>query len=87
MIALIDTIFGPITNWLSQIITFLNSATIPKSYTFQLSNLFAPLAMISPAWSLLITNIFIMAVTYTVIFIVINTAGLFEKFKNLIKWW
>lgn len=87
MIALIDTIFTPVLNWLTQIINYLHSATIPTSYTLEIGSLFAPFAMISPAWALLITNIFIMIVTYSIIYISMNATGLYLQFKEAIKWW
>lgn len=87
MIALIDTIFSPVMNWLSQIISYLHSATIPKSYSLELGSLFAPLNMISPSWTLLITNIFIMFVTYSIVYISVNGTGLYLQFKEAIKWW
>lgn len=87
MIAIIDTIFAPVLNWLTQILNMLQSANIPPSYNLALGNIFAPFNMISFSWSMLITNIFVMIVTYTIIYIVVSASSLFANFKKIIKWW
>lgn len=87
MIALIDTVLSPLISWLNQILTTLQQAHIPQGFTIQLSNIFSPLAMISPAWSMLISNIVIMAIIYTIIYVSISASGLLIQFKNMVKWW
>lgn len=87
MIALIDTIFGPVLDWLLTIQQYLLSAVVPSSYTLSFGNIFSPLAMISPAWAALITNTVVMVVAYAIIYVVVNGAGLLSTFKDLIKWW
>lgn len=87
MIAIIDTLFQPIINWLSQILGYLVSASTPKAYVLNFGNLFRPLNMISPAWSLFLSNVFVMVATYLIIHIVMSGSGLYQKFKNAVKWW
>lgn len=87
MKALIDTIFNPIIAWLNSIQDYLSSASVPLSQQLPIHNLFAPIAMISPAWALVITNIFAMAFIYAIIYIVSNATGLIERFRGIAKWW
>lgn len=87
MIALIDTIFAPVLNWLNQIFNYLTTVNIPTFHALNLGNIFRPLNMISPAWSFLISNVFIMAVAYLIIHVVMSGTGLYSKFKNAVKWW
>ena len=87
MIALIDTIFGPVLSWLNQIQSVLRSASVPASQGIPIQTLFAPLAMISPMWALLISNVFVMAAIYIIVFLVSNGEALYTRFKTAIKWW
>ena len=87
MIALIDTVFSPVLNWLTQIYNYLINVNIPTFHALNLGNIFRPLNMISPAWSFLISNVFVMAVAYLIIHLVIGGSDLYLRFKNSIKWW
>jgi len=87
MIAFFDSIFNPFIDWLIMIKENLNNASVPVSQGFNATVLFAPIARLSPMWSTLITNVFLLAFIYLVIHVVINSVGLLETFKNIIKWW
>lgn len=87
MIALIDTIFAPFINWLIQIRESLDNAIVPLSQGLPINNLFAPIAMISPMWALLISQVFLLCFIYIVLYVVLNGVGMLESFRNVIKWW
>lgn len=87
MKALIDSIFNPVIDWLNSLQATLMNASVPLSQQLPITDLFAPIAMISPSWALVITNIFAMAFIYAVIYIVSNGTGIIERFRNSVKWW
>lgn len=87
MIALIDTLFYPILSWISSLRDTLLSARVPLSQSLPLDSLFSPVAMLSPSWQLVISNIFMMVFIYLIIYIVVNGVGLLETFRNAVKWW
>lgn len=87
MIALIDTILGPFIMWLTKLQSSLGNLILPKGHTINFGNVFAPIAMISPAWQFLITNVFLMVFIYTIVFINVNGQGMLKSFKESIKWW
>lgn len=87
MIALINTIFNPVLSWLTKLLSYLKLASTPKAYVLNFGNLFRPLNMISPAWSLFLSNVFVMVGVYLIIHIVMSGSGLYQKFKNSVQWW
>lgn len=87
MLNFVDTLFNPILEWTSTIREQIMQASIPLSRSLDLSELFAPYSLISPQWSLVITTGFSLAFVYSVIFIVSNSTGLLERFRNVVKWW
>ena len=87
MKALIDTIFSPVTAWLTQILELIQSVTLPSGYTLSFSNIFNPIAIMSPAWAAVVSNLLFMLVTYSIIFVIMNAKDLFLQFKSAYKFW
>jgi len=87
MKALIDTIFNPILNWLQTIIDYLNQASIPLSRPLDISQYFGVFQLLGSEWTLFITTTCSLAFIYMVIYIVVNSYGLYSKFKSAVKWW
>ena len=80
--ALIDTIFGPVLNWLTQILNALKMGDTPTNFVLNIGNIFRPLNMISPAWSLFLSNAFVLIAIYFIIYITMSGAGLYQQFKK-----
>lgn len=87
MIALIDTIFGPVLNWLIQIKMYLLQSSVPLARPLNISQYLGPFALLGPYWLTFITTACFMAFVYVVMFIVMASQGTFIKFKDSIKWW
>ena len=87
MIALIDTIFGPVLDWLIQIRSYLMQARVPLSRPLNISQYLGPFALLGPYWITFITTACVLGFVYIVMFIVMASQGTFIKFKDSIKWW
>lgn len=87
MIALIDTIFGPVIGWLISIRSSINDLSVPMSRPINISNYLGPFALLGPYWITFISTACVFAFIYIVAFIVMSSQGLFIKFKDSIKWW
>lgn len=87
MIALIDTIFNPLINWLNQIQAYLQQASLMNNYQIPLANIFAPITSLSPAWAMVVSNTMFMVFIYGVLLVVNNGKEMFTSFVQAIKFW
>lgn len=87
MIALIDTIFNPVINWLSLLKNYLLQARITDSFGLSFSNVFAPITALSPSWAMVVSNVMVMIFIYGVLFIIHNGKDAFVSFVQAIKFW
>lgn len=87
MKSLIDTIFGPVLGWLVQARGWLSQASVPVSRGLHLENFLGPLKLLGPVWSAFIGTVVVLAVTYTILFLVLANRGMVVKFKDTVKWW
>lgn len=86
MIAVIDTVFSPVLNWLNALRDYLLQASVPVSRPIEFANVFSPFAMLG-SWSVVVSNIFVMVFVYCIVYVVSNGIGVLESFRNVIKWW
>jgi len=87
LIALIDTIFNPVLDWLIDIRLYLIKASVPVSRPINISNYLGIFAHLGPYWITFISTAFVLGFTYVVIYIVMSAQGLYAKFKDSVKWW
>jgi len=87
MIALIDTIFGPLLGWLMSIRTMINELSVPLARPVNPSDYFGPFALLGPFWITFITTGAVLAFVYVVVFLIVANNGMIIKFKDTIKWW
>jgi len=83
----IDTIFAPVLAWLTGIYDALDSMRVSTARPIDFNNYFGWFGLLGPSWTLLIVNIGLLGFIYFVVFIVVSQEGLYQKFKDAIKWW
>lgn len=87
MIALIDTIFGPVINWLIRIKEMIRELSVPLARPINISDYLGPFAHLGPYWILFISTGAALGFIYLVAFMITASQGLFIKFKDTVKWW
>jgi hypothetical protein len=84
---LIDSIFSPFLNWLTDIYNRIHDLSVPLARPINLSSYFGFFSFLGPVWTTCISTIIALAVVYFIAYVVVNNIGLIQRFKNLIKWW
>jgi hypothetical protein len=84
---LVDSIFGPLLTWLTDIYNRISQMSVPLAHPLNLSNYFGVFNVLGPDWTTVITSILALSFIYFLVWIIMNNLGLIVKFKNLIKWW
>lgn len=87
MRALIDTVFGPVLDWLQMIFDYIMKLSVPVSHPIDLSKYFGFFQYMGSAWMSFVTTVVSLVFIYGVAFVVVNFQSLFIKFKETIKWW
>lgn len=87
MRAIIDSILGPVLQWLASISSYINQLSVPVSRPIDLSNYLGYFGMLGPYWLSFIQTVIGLAFIYMIAFIIVTQQGLFIKFKDMIKWW
>lgn len=87
MIALIDTIFNPVIGWLDSIRSILLKASVPSQYRLPIGNYLRHFALLGPGWMAFIGSLVVLSAIYGYVYVASSGIGLFERFKNIIKWW
>lgn len=87
MKGLIDSVFGPVIEFLTTILTFIEELSVPVSRPFDPSNYLAPLTLLGPYWFNFVTTVCMLAFIYVVVFLIVAYNGMYIKFKDNIKWW
>lgn len=85
--ALIDTIFNPVLQWLTSIYNSIMSLTVPVSRPFNIDNYFGVFGLMGSGWTDFVKTVCALAFIYCLCYVVVTQAGLFQKFKDFIKWW
>lgn len=83
----IDTIFGPVLAWLTSAYNDIHSMRVAQARPIDFNNYFGWFGLLGPSWTLLVMNICLFGFIYFIVFIVVSQEGLYQKFKNAIKWW
>lgn len=83
----IDTIFYPVTSWLSSMSSHLSELSVPLSHPIPIQKYLGIFSLLGGAWTSFIVNACLMAFIYMVCLLIVAQNGLFLKFKNNIKWW
>lgn len=84
---LIDTIFSPVLLFLSSIADSLRSLSVPLARPLDFGKYLGQFSFMGPVWITFITTICTLAFIYFIVYLVVNNMGLFQKFKDFIKWW
>jgi hypothetical protein len=84
---LIDTIYAPIIQWLTDIYNRILLLSVPLARPLNLSSYFGYLNLLGPVWKTCITTIISLAVVYGILYVIVKNIGLIIKLKTLIKWW
>lgn len=84
---LIDTIFGPVLAWLTNIQNYISELKVPLARPLDISQYLGPFAMLGPYWVTFISTACVLAFIYVVTFIIVLNQGVFIKFKETVKWW
>lgn len=87
MKALIDSIFGPVLDWLTSMIDLLHEASIPAARPLDPSDYLGIYAQVGAGWIGFIASAMLMFVVYVVVYVVMVHNGVYLKFKKSIKWW
>lgn len=84
---LIDTIFGPVLNWLNNISQSIRDLSVPVSRPLDPSKYFGYFGFLGSHWITLITTVMTLGFIYLLLYLIVTNIGLLIKFKNMIKWW
>jgi hypothetical protein len=87
MRALIDSIFNPLLNWLTNIQNQLNDLSVPLSRPLNIDNYFGYFGLFGQGWQDFITTTCTLAFLYGICYVIVTQIELLRKFKDLIKWW
>lgn len=87
MIAVIDTIFKPLLNWLNSIYSSIMSLKVPLAHPVNVGQYLGVFGHLGPYWITFITTVAFLAFVYVVILIILGSQGLVIKFRNTVKWW
>lgn len=83
----IDTILGPVLNWLSGIYDWLHQMSVVQARPINFSSYFGWFGLLGPSWTLFIINVCLFGFIYFIVLIVMNSESLYQKFKDAVKWW
>lgn len=84
---LIDTIFSPLLNWLTDLYNRISGLSVPLARPLNLSNYFGYFKFLGPTWTTCITTTISLTVIYLIAYVIVANMGLITKFKNMVKWW
>ncbi|PAF30773.1 hypothetical protein [Paenibacillus sp. 7516] len=84
---LIDTIFGPVIMFLTTISDSLRSLSVPVARPLDFGKYFGHFSFMGPIWITVVTTICTLGFIYFITYLIVNNMGLFQKFKDFIKWW
>lgn len=87
MINFIDTLFAPVTGWLTDTKKFLGDLFVPTARVLNLDNYLGYFSWLGPAWKSFIVTACMFAFLYGITFLVMSNVGVFRKFKDMVKWW
>ncbi len=83
----IDTLFGPVLGWLSSVSGAIRDMSVPVSRPLNFGRYFGYFSFLGPAWMTVITTACVLAFIYFVTYFVVNSQGLYQRFKDSVKWW
>lgn len=83
----IDTIFGPVLEWLNGISDAMRDLSLPVARPLDPNRYFGYFSFLGPNWVTLITTIMTLGFIYLLVYFIVNNMGLLIKFKDMIKWW
>jgi hypothetical protein len=85
--ALIDTVFGPVLNWLTHIYDDIRRLSVPVARPLNVNDYFGVFGMFGPGWMDFAKTVCALGFIYGVCYIVVTQIELFRKFKDVVKWW
>lgn len=87
MKALIDTIFGPVLNWLTNMYNSIHDLSVPLSRPLNVDKYFGVIGLMGNGWMDFAKTVCALSFIYGISYIVVTQIELFRKFKDMIKWW
>ena len=83
----IDTLFDPVLGFLNPIAASLRNLSVPLSRPLDLGKYFGYFSFLGPAWMTVITTTCTLAFIYLTLYFIMNSQGLYQRFKDSVKWW
>ncbi|MGK5512297.1 hypothetical protein [Brevibacillus formosus] len=83
----VDSIFGPVSQFLGQIKSNLLRFAVERNRPIDLDSFFAPFATLGPTWVVLIKSIMVSLFAVTLLWVAISLRGAYLYFKDGVKWW
>lgn len=65
----------------------LRYLSVPVSHPLDFSKYFGYFSFLGPKWTLVISTICGLAFIYFLVFFIMNSRGLYQKFKDSVQWW
>lgn len=73
--------------FLNSISESLRSLSVPVARPIDFGKYLGHFSFMGPVWTTFITTLATLGFIYLLMFFIVNNMGLFQKFKNMIKWW